>query len=621
MTSPFKISGWPIVNIEAIPKEGRGIFNRKRRAVELLKCSDKSPSQVSSATGVKPSQQRRLLERCETLHPDGHPWGYRAMLPNQKLCYKRRNPEGEGSRGKSGLCKRLLTNPAIRAAFNQLLTKGYEVRPGVYVKLKGARLYQEMRQILINNGVTKDQWPFTTADRGDRTFQRYIADAKKGNRTVVVLAEGERSKLAAVARESHGLPSSKVSRFLARVQLDGKMLGVFGTLLIPTASGMPRHVLAEDLWVVDMVGDDPTIPLAVVLALRGSYGEAEVLECIATAQGVINMPREGERPWLPVHFFPEMRYFALDKILLDRALAHRANDLAYVLGQVHNAWVQFDKAHVPQKRPHIESLHSYLRQRGYMLIPEAYWDNKGRYQRDKAIQKARKMEITLDVLWEAIQNVYRDYLMRPRPEHSGQSQMDYLRWYLSEEGTVIRKLPVVLQEPINVLRNSFTATVRKAEGRVPHVNYMYGEYRGPVIGASEQWVGKKLNFVANTLDARTAIAFYGNKQIDVVKVQSPWNKSPHSFLTRQHAQREFMKAKLVFDRDGDAVLQYRDRCRHKVLSDSEPGSTSVKELARVDREVRQGGGPPMTADPVKPPAVRSAPEPTPVRSTYRLFTR
>ena len=602
----FRIVGWPIVDVKELRADDQPCFNKRKLAMELRVVDGKSPSKVNKRTGIRPADQDYLLERCRTLASDGLPWGYRALAPNRKLKYERQSEEGEG---KAGLFQKLLKDhPEIKEKIHLWQDVGYEDPPRVFHHLTGRELRLKFLGLCTTAGIRDGQYPFTTQDQGLRSLQRYMRGRANAKPKIALINEVSEANMTAFLTDSFGTPSLKASRFLAQTQLDGYRIDAFGTVLLRTASGMFKRVPLDDSWLVSMICGGKKTPLGAALALSGNYNEGEVQECIATAMGVANLPKGNEEKWLPVHYFPELAWLAWDEMSLDRALAHRANDLFYVTTQIINAQMTFDEAHTPKKRGVIESLHAWLKQKGFVLMPNGYRQNPARFKRDAAIAAAMKMEITAEDLMDGVKAAFREHLTRPRPEHAGASELDYLRFLLNEPGTMVRKVPEFLRDPINILRYSFKATVRGGikQGKRCHINHIGAEYRGDILSSTLHWLGRELQFVGNRLDGRYAIAYDNGEQIDVVRAQSPWDKSPHSYALRQRAIHQFHKAKLKFDIYGDGVQQFHDRLVERAASgDSKQSRRAAKEVARIDWELRRAGVPP--ADSEEREGTRAAP--------------
>ncbi len=600
----WKIPNWPIVTVKDLNDEDATAFSRRKRAAEKIKVDEKRLKTVAKRMGMRADRLEEMMRRAETLHPDGLCWGYRALLPNTKLDYQRKAEEGKG---KAGLFNASFVKyPDLRDKLSDWYFRGDKDNGNK--PLRRMEIHRKWLEWLITQGHSVESWPFTVPDRGMRTLHRFfkaLDDERPAAGVLSAVAVGVRS---AFLSDATGKPINKAYRFLEGIQIDGHKIDAFGTVVIPQAFAPPLLIQLQDVWMVDIVCETGP-PLGCMVALTGNYNADDVKICVARALGLIDVPVGEEIKWLPAHYLPELKWIAFDKISMDRALAHQADDLHAALCGNLNAEILFDRAHDPKKRPHVEAFHSLLEERGFRLLPTGYRMSPGKWDKDHAVKLAKQRRITVEDLDEVLKRATLNALTRPIVQYEGQSHLDFLTHMVRERKSWIRKVPDFLQEPASVLRITFDPMVRGPikKGRRAHVNVANAEYRGDIISAGGAFIGQRIHCEGNVLDARTLVAFLDNRKVDVLYAQSPWDKSPHSYTTRTRAVREFRKAKIRFNRHGDAVQQYLEALRARVAEapDKRTQARYAKEHERVERELKDAakaaGEPAPTLLPSAPP--------------------
>ena len=83
-------SAWPEFDPGALTAAQRRTFSARRRAVELF-AANSSLAEIEAQTGVNRRQVYRGLESAVTMHSDGRPYGWRALVPNTHVCGYRRS--------------------------------------------------------------------------------------------------------------------------------------------------------------------------------------------------------------------------------------------------------------------------------------------------------------------------------------------------------------------------------------------------------------------------------------------------------------------------------------------------------------------------------------------------
>ncbi|MDR7009628.1 hypothetical protein J2W46_006559 [Paraburkholderia strydomiana] len=100
------VGTWPTVTSAELDEAARRDFEARRQAVVRFAAGE-SVATIEQATGVNRRQLYRCIERAMLPHPDGRPFGFRALVPYMRIAeyvrihHVRVHGEG-GSRGAAG---------------------------------------------------------------------------------------------------------------------------------------------------------------------------------------------------------------------------------------------------------------------------------------------------------------------------------------------------------------------------------------------------------------------------------------------------------------------------------------------------------------------------------------
>lgn len=584
-----RIKGWPYVETSAVGEKHRTLYITRCSAVHLRVLERKRPKDVMGETGVRPSELAKLIEKAESQADDGQPLGYRALVPYWGRTYRRKkglNPEALNGEGQAGLFQKLLEDHPENIAdwLEVILLKGELLPNGKYRRVAKREIPELFITRCRDIGIQPNQYPFTSDTKGERSLYRHLKKIEEENQEAVLRARSGGSVEVSFRSDSTGASIWKPTRLFERLQIDGHRVDALAVVEVPSPTGMPTLVPLFDVWILTLVSRDPDILFGHVLCLTGNYNRYDVMRCLASAMG-FRLPHDGQQDFLPVHFLPDLAWISMDELELDRALAHRAFEVNEIIHETFNARARFGTAHTPKKRPQVEAVYAELESRAITRVPSALKPGGSMSDRKKAVAMAMKHKITASDLEEIVRRAHYAHLTRPQLKHSGRSRLDYLKWYLADQDEGLRKVPSALQTRSSVMRLMATATVvgDPKSGKRPHLNWMYGEYHGPRISASAEFLGKEVTLIGDPDDVRVMKVYLENEEIDTVTVGAPWAARPHSVETRRRAGKEFRKRKMSLSTLHDGISAYEGLMIDK---NSEEGASrkDAKELSRLQRE-------------------------------------
>lgn len=177
---------WPTVAYTEFDDDTRRVFDARMQAVLGYARGD-SLMQIEQATGVDRRQLYRLLGRALSPHPDGRPFGYRALVRYARIAdYVRLRAvvvRGErGSRGTVGALSQLMERYPTLSAWLLLQVKQRRVSLGqistdghLRTRLRGLQaLHDGFLRQCREIGLTGADYPFNTAGHAIRSLSRRV---------------------------------------------------------------------------------------------------------------------------------------------------------------------------------------------------------------------------------------------------------------------------------------------------------------------------------------------------------------------------------------------------------------------------------------------------------------
>lgn len=176
------VSAWPTVAFTELDDVARATFETRQQAV-LRYTAGESVKAIERSTGINRRQLYRWLERAQAPHPDGRPFGFRALIRYLRIAdYERVRDvqvRGErGSRGAAGALTQLFERyPELtgwlllqvkqrRVLLEQRHTDGH-----LRTRLRGLQsMHDEFLRRCRSLGLTAADYPFNTGDHAVRSL-------------------------------------------------------------------------------------------------------------------------------------------------------------------------------------------------------------------------------------------------------------------------------------------------------------------------------------------------------------------------------------------------------------------------------------------------------------------
>ena len=205
------ISRWPSVDVNALEDKARLRYQQRAAAVEHY-AAGAALREIESKTEIHRRVLYRMIERALQGHPDGRPWGFRALIPGSHTkAYERRKASKSVGVGLAGAFNQLLDRqPKLEKLVRQLIESGdiRLVQQGQRVYLKNLRnAHNRFMAACRSLGLRGSDYPLNQEQQGLRSLgarlrQRMMQEFKEAHRS----AGGERVKPAAALTDRPTVP-------------------------------------------------------------------------------------------------------------------------------------------------------------------------------------------------------------------------------------------------------------------------------------------------------------------------------------------------------------------------------------------------------------------------------
>jgi putative transposase len=205
------ISRWPSIDFNALEEKARDRYQRRATAVEHYAIGVPI-AEVEKKTKLDRRVLYRMIERALQAHPDGRPWGFRALVPGSHTkIYQRCKASTSRRVGLAGAFGQLLEEyPKLEQLVRQLIVNRdiLLVQKGDHFYLKNLRnAHNRFTAACRSIGLTANDYPLNQEQKGRVSFgsalrSRMMQDFKDAHRS----AGGDRLKPASALARRHAAP-------------------------------------------------------------------------------------------------------------------------------------------------------------------------------------------------------------------------------------------------------------------------------------------------------------------------------------------------------------------------------------------------------------------------------
>jgi putative transposase len=257
------VSAWPTVARTELDEAARRAFEKRRQAV-VRYAAGESVKSIELSTGVNRRQLYRLLERATLPHPDGRPFGFRALVRYTRIAEYTRvraveTGRGRGRYGAAGALSLLFEQyPALagwllgRLKQRKVLLVQIHTDSGLRTRLSGlGALHDEFLRQCRTVGLTVADYPFNTSDHAIRSLSRRVK--------VELLHGFDTAARSAGASHLKGLPRPNeagvpaATRPYQVVEFDGHRLDIRLKVLARDPLGFEHEFEIDRAWLLVII--------------------------------------------------------------------------------------------------------------------------------------------------------------------------------------------------------------------------------------------------------------------------------------------------------------------------------------------------------------------------------
>jgi transposase InsO family protein len=592
------LSRWPSVDVNALNEKARQGYQQRAMAVEHY-ATGISIDDVEKKTNVDRRVLYRAIERAVRAHPDGRPWGFRALIPGSHTkAYERRKSSNSIGAGLAGAFSQLLEkHPKLEQLVRELIADRdvLLVQKGDHTYLKNLRnAHNRFTADCRSVGLTANDYPLNQGEKGRRSFgsalrHRMMQDFKEAHRS----AGGDRVKPAA-ALADRGDPPVRVP--FDTVEFDAHRLDLRLTILDQDPFGEEQLIEIERVWLLALIDVCTRAILGYTLCLRREYSRYDVIRTFEKALAPASKPTLTIPGLSPIEnggfvstALPETAYAVWRQIRFDHARAHLAEDSLSVACELLGCTVDVGPAYWPDERPFIERFFGTVATRFCHRLPGTTGSDP-----DDILRKLKdprgdlRLVVSLEELRELLAVWVWNYNGTPHGGlGSARTPLEAMTAAIRGRNSLLRHLPLSLRGNLCLLQNVHAARVRGHinRGEKPHISFYHVRYTSHRLARSPDLIGKPLRIYYDADDIRVVRAFLADgTELGELKVGGIWATTPHSLELRQRIFRAKRLRQLEFGDSDDPVEAYLQFKRGQ----SKRSRKVASEIAQIKDAISEG---------------------------------
>ena len=562
---------WPKVDDSAFSDKKKAAFERNKRAVEAV--AEGVPQKVIEADlGIAYFAALKQLKRCLAAHDDGRIWGYRALVPNVRVKkYERRAPVKRTGRhttngGSSGAFTQLLDRfPDLPAHLEDAILPNVK-RNGMHLtrpRLKN--VLKALHDFCKAKEVKDTEYPFNTQNKGRMSLKRYIDSIIANSAKNIALWFGK----VAGQRWGNGKgsrPYMPATRLWEDVQLDGHKLDAHCTIQLRTRNGSWVDVVLERIWVLVLVEVVSEAVLGWAVSYKRNYDASDVIRCIQRAL-IAQGPREYTIKGLkirdgggfPVDLHPELERAGFDRIKLDNALSHKAEQVIRMLNRKVGSAVHFGAVANPNARHLVENIFGRWLAPEIQRLPSTTGSRPGDPKNQGSVDAALTFCVRESELLQVVDVVLANGNAEPTRGVDYSTPNADIKTQLNDPDSNFLPRPIPEDAwghgglaPQIILKR---VSGNKKKGARPFIYFRGAKYTSDLLECSYELVGRSLVIHANPDKGQTVMAFFQDgTEFGPLLAKGKWGLVPHTIEMREEINA--LSAKKLLPPDDDPVQAY-----------------------------------------------------------------
>lgn len=387
---------WPTVLEDNLTPAKREIFKSRKNAVNAYVKKRTTVDQICEEHKIPKNELYRLLDRCMEIHADGRPFGYRALIPYQRVK-NTKNAPFETLLERYPNLEESLENDFLNA-----VKKGELYEKNISIK----NIHKRFVRNCLNAGISLTEYPLNTKTKAIKSVQRFINALSDKHFIAVAAKFGDEAAMLAknTGADYTEYQSTTVNRPFERVEFDGHKLDISLAVKYKTLEGDEIIDSINRIWILSIIDVATRCILGYHLCLQKEYSSDDVLMCIRNAirpweprDLAIPELKYSENSGFPSHIIGETRFGIWDEFCYDNAKANLSKIVQDKLNNYVGCSINMGPVATPIRRPHIERFFNTLEMNGFHRIISTTGNNPTDPRRRKNTEQlAVKHQISVE---------------------------------------------------------------------------------------------------------------------------------------------------------------------------------------------------------------------------------
>lgn len=595
------VDAWPTVAHTEFDEPDRRKFEARRQAI-LRYIAGEPIRAIEKSTHFNRRQLYRWLERAQTTHPDGRPFGFRALIHYTRIAEYARvrdvQVRGErGSRGAAGALAQLLERYPTLTGWLVLQVKQRKVwleqvdaDGRLRTRLHGLQsLHDNFLRQCRSVGLTAADYPLNTADHAIRSLSRRVKAEMLRSFGSAARSAGA-TNLKGLPRFDDAGPPAAVRPYQV-VEFDGHRLDVRLKVVVRDPLGFAHEFEMERVWLLVIIDVCTRAVIGFHIALAREYSRYDVIKTIENAltphrpptftiPGLSYGPHDG----FPSGNLPELGYVTWEWIRLDNAKANLAEETMKALSEFVGCLVDAGPKHSPDARPYIERFFGTIASRLSSRLP----GYTGSHIRDlrRALSDPKgdlRLYVSLDELAELVEYAIAGYNGTPHRGLNNATPLEAMEYFVRGRETMLVWLSDHQRRTLCLMQSARQCRVRAylQQGVRPHINLYGVRYTNHVLATSAHLIGQHLQIYMNADDLRSVRAFLADgMELGVLEAQGAWRVVPHNLRLRQQILRQRGRGRRNASLGLNAIEAYVDE-KMKQAKQTRKAATELAHASRL----------------------------------------
>lgn len=574
LASAAPINIWPSVDASCLDERHREIFEARRKAM-VMYFDNVLVSTIERITGVNRVSLHMYATKCLAYAPDGRILGFRALIPyircrphKRRANEKPKRPEQQG--GHTGLLNLLFARfPQIEEELKRIILQQRKRHAANPQKLRIKDIHKYFLDFIKEQGVARDEWPFTAKHLGIKSIGSFATNLLNRNFSESIRKWGDEPARAHLATGTGNVPFLHFAEPFDAVEIDSYHIDAHLTVSFKTPEGDETELLLQRLWLIAIVEVLSSAVLAYEIVYRSEVTADDILRVIRKATTTMWEPKKltiskmsyGFNAGLPSGLIPATYAAQWNVILFDNALAHLANSVRERARQTLGFVINWGPVRRFERRPNVEHTFKQIATDVFHRLPSTTGSSPFKGRAQNAEDKAIRWGIRAEHAEEYIDVYFANHNATPSEGQYSRSPLEVLKYYLagSIPLTMPRKLPETVFEAAKTLACRQNAVVRggRATGRRPYIQIDRVRYTSPILAEASELIGQTLIINIDEEDMRQVKAFLRNGQeLGFLTAHGKWSVTKHDRRTRREINSLLNRRILILSEFDDPVISY-----------------------------------------------------------------